>query len=79
MVDMGYVVIIPELLPDTVIIIAIFGFNTRLLGSCIIIVDCMSKKCNVRLWAGFTLPQNRERCRAVVNKTSSIKRREILD
>jgi hypothetical protein len=40
MVNTGYVVIIPELLPDTVIIIAIFGFNTRLLGLCIVVVDC---------------------------------------
>jgi len=45
--------IIPELLPDTLIIIAIFGFNTRLLGLGIIIVACMSKKRNMRLWTGF--------------------------
>jgi len=54
MFDTGYLMIIPELLPATVIIIAIFCFNARLLGLCIIIVACMSKKGNVRLWSGFT-------------------------
>jgi len=54
MFDAEYLMIITELLPDTVIIIAIFGFNTRLSGLCIIIVACMSKKRNVKLWSGFT-------------------------
>jgi hypothetical protein len=49
-----YLVIIPELLQDTANFIAVFGFNTRLLGLCFMVVAYESKKRNVRLWIGFT-------------------------
>ena len=70
MFDTGYLMIIPELLPDTIIIIAIFGFNTRLLVLCTIIVACMSKKRNVRLWSGFT-------CLRIVKVSNSCKPKEF--
>jgi len=63
--------IVPELLPDTVIIIAIFWFQYTIVrfGHHNSGLSVEETQREVVDW--IRLPQNRERCRAVVNQTSS--------